>query len=169
MAVTQDILRSWRAPRAVMRQHLAQGQREDRALIYLMAGCFVVFIAQWPRLMRLAQGFGLAPGQEPPEMTRLVSYELLAWLIIWPLALYALGAVVHLLAKVFGGRGSFYGARLALFWGLLASTPAALLYGLVAGLIGPGSAAQITGVIWLIGFFWITGASLKEAEWGKNV
>ncbi|MFT5631517.1 MAG: hypothetical protein ACI9HB_002698, partial [Gammaproteobacteria bacterium] len=30
MAVTTDIMRTWRGPRAVMRDLLDQGQREDR-------------------------------------------------------------------------------------------------------------------------------------------
>ena len=52
MAATNDILRSWTRPRAVMRNLLALGPREDRALAYLMVGCLVIFVAQWPRLSR---------------------------------------------------------------------------------------------------------------------
>lgn len=164
MSVSNDILCAWRRPRDVMRTHLAIGQREDRALAYLMAGCFLVFIAQWPRLARMAQGFGAAPGEDPPALDRLFTYELLSWMIVWPLIFYAIAALIHIVAKLFRGRGTFYTARLAVFWSLLAASPAALLYGLVAGFIGPGPAAQVTGTIWLAALAIIGGISIHEAE-----
>ena len=64
MAVTTDIMRTWRGPRTVMRDLLNHGQREDRALAYLMAACIMIFIAQWPRLSRIAAGV-IAIGRLP--------------------------------------------------------------------------------------------------------
>ena len=166
MAVTTDIVRTWKGPRAVMRDLLAQGRREERALAFLMAACFVIFIAQWPRLTRKAQGFEADAGAEVLPMSELLTYELFAWMIIWPLLFYAVAAVSHLIARVVGGRGDAYGARLALFWSFLASTPLALLYGLTVGLIGYGIEANIAGAVWLLSFgvFWLQ--SLREAEFG---
>jgi len=157
MPVSRDIARSYRAPRRVMREMLAAGPREDRAIAILMAGCGLVFVSQWPSLAR-AEYLGGAP------LDRALAYGFFAWLMIMPLALYGLAAVAHLLARVFGGRGSFFGARLALFWALLASAPLILLYGLTAGLIGPGIEADIAGGAWLAAFlaFWIAG--MLEAE-----
>ena len=34
---------------------------------------------------------------------------------------YLLAALAHFGARLFGGHGSFFGARIALFWALLAS------------------------------------------------
>ena len=164
MAVTTDIMRTWRGPRAVMRDHLAMGPREDRAVAYLMAACILIFVAQWPRLSRQAAGFDAAPGTDPRGLLELMTYELFAWLMIWPLALYGLAALSHLAAKVFGGKGTFYAARLALFWSLLATTPALLLYGLVAGFLGPGPQTQVVGAIWVAAFLYIWIQSLREAE-----
>ena len=48
MAVTTDIVATYRGPAAVIRKLLAQGPREDRALVYVMAGCLIVFVAQLP-------------------------------------------------------------------------------------------------------------------------
>ena len=42
MAVSSDMLRTWRGPRAVIRDLLAQGVREDRALVYLLVGLVIV-------------------------------------------------------------------------------------------------------------------------------
>ncbi len=160
MAVALDILRAWRHPRRVMARHLDAGRREDRALIFLMLGAFLMFLAQWPRLVRLA---ALEPGT--PLDARLGG-ALLGWLFIVPLAFYALAAVSRLLARVFGGRGNAYGARLALFWALLASAPAWLLYGVLVGLVGPGGPVRAVGALALGGFFVIWLASLFESETG---
>ena len=66
MALTVDIVRTWRAPRAVIRGLLNQGRREDRAVAFVMIACFLIFVAQWPRLKRIDAGFELSPW--PPEV-----------------------------------------------------------------------------------------------------
>src|SRR6056297_601672 len=55
-------------------------------------------------------------------------------------------------------------SRLALFWTLLATTPAWLLHGLVRGFIGPGPAEQLVGAGLLLAFVTIWGICLREAE-----
>jgi hypothetical protein len=167
MPVTQDIMRTWRGPRRVMRDLLDQGRREDRAIAYLMISCFLIFVAQWPRLSRQAAGFELAPGAEVPALDRLMAYEFLAWLMIWPLFLYILAALTHLVAKILGGKGDYYGARLALFWSMLATVPVLLLHGLMAGFVGPGPQTNLIGAIWVAAFTIIWVQSLREAESGS--
>jgi hypothetical protein len=158
MAVTSDILRSYRAPRAVMRDLLRQGPREDRALVYLMLGCLLVFIGQWPRLAR--------ESHLTPELTLdlLITSALLGWLFLAPLVFYGLAALSHAVARVFGGRGNWFSARLAMFWALLAASPFWLLNGLVAGFVGPGSALTATGAVTGIAFLYIWIGGLLEAE-----
>ena len=87
-----------------------------------------------------------------------------AMLMIWPLMAYGLAGLTHLVARLLGGRGSWYSARLALFWALLASSPAWLLHGLVAGFIGPGPALSVVGGILLLAFLTIWALCLAEAE-----
>lgn len=158
MPVTHDIAATWRGPRRVMRRLQQMGPREDRALAFLMAGCLVVFVGQWPRLAREAHLTGA-------ELNPLLGATLLAWLFLAPLLFYALALVSHGVARVVGGRGTAFGARLALFWAFLAASPLILLHGLVAGFIGPGPALQAVGLFWcaIFGWFWI--ACLFEAEW----
>lgn len=157
MPVTQNITATYRGPGRVLRRLLDAGQREDRALAYLMAGCVVVFIAQLPRLAREAHLTG-------QELNMLLGATLMAWLFIAPLLLYLLAAITHVVARALRGQGSFYGARLALFWALLASSPLLLLHGLVAGFVGPGLELQIAGMAWLLvfGWFWISGLLAAE-------
>lgn len=161
MPVTTDIVRSYRRPGAVMRQHMAAGQREDRAIAILMGACVLIFVAQWPRLQREAT---LNP--EAPPLDAQLGAALFAWLFIAPLLLYALGAVVHLIAKLLGGnKGTWYTARLGLFWTLLATAPLLLLHGLVAGFLGPGLELTIVGAIFTVAFFAIWFAALRESHW----
>ncbi len=157
MAVTTDIVRTWRGPGTVLKELLAHGQREDRAIAYVMAACLIIFISYLPRIQyNVINGDG--------DFQRDASYAFLMWIMVMPLFFYGLAAVLHLLAKAFRGSGSFYSARLALFWSLLASTPALLLYGLVQGLIGPGPEANIVGGVWLAAFLWFLIQTLRIAE-----
>lgn len=157
MPVTRNIGATYRNPGKTLRGLLALGQREDRALAYLMAGCVIVFIAQMPRLAREAH----LQGQ---DLNMLLGGSLMAWVFIAPLLLYCVAALSHLVAKLFKGQGSYYGARLALFWALLAASPLMLLNGLVAGFIGPGLELQVVGLLWFVLFMWFWISGLIAAE-----
>ncbi|MEM9872455.1 MAG: YIP1 family protein [Pseudomonadota bacterium] len=159
MSISRNIVATYRGPGAVIRRLLAPGQREDRALAYVMGACALVFIAQLPRLAREAHLTG-------QELDMLMGGSLMAWIFIAPLLLYCIAFVARLVGRVVGGRGTPYGARLALFWALLASTPLLLLHGLTAGFIGPGIELQAVGLLWLCIFlwFWIGGSIAMERE-----
>ncbi|AXT26032.1 YIP1 family protein [Ruegeria sp. AD91A] len=157
MAVSSDILATYRGPGRVVRRLLEMGQREDRALVFVMAFCVVAFVAQLPSLARKAHLEGL-------ELNMLLGGALLGTVIILPLFFYALAFASFGAARLVGGRGTAYGARLALFWALLSSTPLVLLNGLVAGFIGPGPALTLVGLIWLGVFFWFWLAGLRQAQ-----
>lgn len=158
MAVTLDMLRSWRNPRGVIRAKLGAGQREDRALATLMGACALIFVAQWPRLSREAF---LQPGI--PLEARMVG-ALMACIFLLPLILYGVAAISHLVARLAGGKGNWFSARLALFWALLAVSPLMLLNGLVAGFIGQGAALSAVGFLVGVGFLYLWINMLIEAE-----
>ncbi|GGL88291.1 hypothetical protein GCM10011534_07900 [Pseudooceanicola nanhaiensis] len=157
MSALTDIAATYRGPGGVLRRLLARGQREDRALAILMAGCALVFVAQWPRLAREAHLTG-------QDLNPLLGASLLGWIIIMPLVLYLVAGVAHIIARVLGGRGSFYGARLALFWALLAASPLLLLHGLVAGFIGPGPQLVLVGALWCAVFLWFWLGGMVAVE-----
>ena len=159
MPVTSDIAATYRGPGRVLRRLLGMGTREDRALVILMAGCVVVFIAQWPRLAREAHLTG-------QDLYPLLGGTLMAWLFIAPLVFYALAFVSYGLLRALGGRLSGFDARLALFWAFLAASPLILLHGLVAGFIGPGLELKLIGALWLAVFLWFWIAGMRAAGWG---
>ena len=167
MSISNDVFRAWVRPRAVMRRLLDAGERENRALAILMAGCLLIFVAQWPRLVRLSEGIDLPAGAEMQELSQLIAYSLVSWLIVWPLIFYIAAGITRILTRVVRGKGTGYGARLAMFWAVLASTPAALLYGLLAGFNGETLGTQAVGAVWLVGFVWIWVQSLRESESGN--
>lgn len=159
MSALNDIVATYGGPRRVIRRLLDNGVNEPRALAILLAGCLVVFVAQWPRLARLAQ-------LEGQELNPLLGGALLAWLFIMPLVLYTLALISHWVLRALGGQGQPYGARIALFWALLATAPIMLLWGLTAGFVGPGPALTMVGVVWFSVFLWVWISGLAEA-WRK--
>ncbi|WP_204114227.1 YIP1 family protein [Shimia biformata] len=152
MSVTRDMMAMYRGPHRVIRRFLDMGPREDRALAILMAGCLVMFIAQWPRLSREAHLTG-------DELNPMLGGALLGWMFIAPLALYVLAFLSNLILRAVGRKPSGYATRIALFWAFLATGPILLLHGLIAGFIGPGIGLQSVGLIWVLVFlwFWISG------------
>ena len=158
MGLISDISLAWRAPGRLIRAKLGGGVREDRALALAMAVGLMVFVAQWPRLAREAH---LDPSV--PFDARMAG-ALMGAVFILPLILYLVAALGHLVARALGGAGSWFGARLALFWAMLASAPTMLLHGLVSALCGPGAVAMIIGAIVACGFLYLWLSMLIEAE-----
>ncbi|WP_050525484.1 YIP1 family protein [Pseudorhodobacter aquimaris] len=157
MAVTTDIVRSWRRPRAVMQSHLARGRSEPWAFSLLVAFMIVAFIAQWPVASRNS-----FYNPEVPLFAQMfaIGMGILALVPAW----YLLAAISRWIARALGGRGDHYGARLALFWALVVVSPLMLLQGLVKGMIGPGPGLTAVTLVTAVAFlgFWIL--NLIEAE-----
>ncbi len=160
MSVIRDILATYRGPVAVLRRRLSAGQREDRALAVLMAGCALLFVAQWPRLAREAHLKGT-------DLDVSLGGSLMALVFILPLILYGVAGLSHLIGRLGGGKGEFYSARMALFWAVLAAGPAFLLNGLMIGFAGPGPQSAVTGILALGAFLWFWLSGLIAVERGR--
>lgn len=156
MPVTTDIVATYRGPRKVVRRLMEMGRREDRLLAFLMGFAAIAFVAQLPRLSRIAH-------LEGQELDMLMGGALMGTVFILPLCLYVVAAVGQVVARLLGSGVTGYGGRLALFWALLATTPVLLFHGLVAGFIGPGPAQFGVGLIWFVLFFWFWISGLREA------
>ena len=161
MSVSNDIVRTYFAPREVQARRMA-AQREDRAIAVLLAACVLISVSQWPRLAREAFF------DSTIDLQMQMGTTFFAWVFIAPLGLYAIAALTHIIARVVGGRGTWFRARMALFWALLAASPLWLFHGLVAGFIGPGPALSGVGLLALVAFVVFWGAGLSVAEWQKQ-
>jgi hypothetical protein len=160
MAITSDIVESYRRPRTVLRRRLADGGQEPRALAVLMGACLLMFVAQWPAAARAAHLDPSVP------LDARIGGALMATLFVVPLLAYGVAALSHLVARLFGGRGTYLGARMALFWSLLAVSPLMLAQGLLGGLAGPGPALALFGLVVAAAFLFLWLNALIEAERG---
>lgn len=157
MAISSDILRSYRAPRAVLRERLALDRREGRALVYLMIACGLIFVAQWPRLARQAHFSDAIP------FDGLMAGALFGWLFLAPLFFYLVGALLGLVLRFLRRGADPFAARLALFWALLAVSPLFMVQGAIAAVTGPGALALVSGLAVLVAFVVILLAGLRAA------
>ncbi|MDF3606620.1 hypothetical protein PE067_10985 [Paracoccus sp. DMF-8] len=147
------IVQSWRAPARVFAGLCGM---PDRALIMvLMVAMLIFLIAQAPGHARAAE---LDPSV--PLSARMAG-ALFAVMFVMPLVFYLLASVVSVLSRLFPRRISAENSRLALFWALLAVSPAMLLAGMVAGLVGPGAALILCQALAGLGFLYIWGAGLR--------
>lgn len=162
MTIAAEILSTWRDPAAPVRRLLATGPREDRALAILMGAGALMFVARAPSLARAAE---LDPAV--PLDARL-GVSLFAMLFLLPLIAYGLATLIHLLLRAFGARGTAHGARVALFWALLAVAPAMLLHGLAEGLLGQTVAVRLAGLAVFGAFLWFVVRGLGAAYGGRT-
>lgn len=158
MSVTADIVESWRRPRVVVRRLLAQNS-EPFAFSLLVTGLILLFVSLAPYLAREAYYH-----PEQPLTQRLLASALAiaATVPFW----YLLAALAHLVARVMGGKGSYFGGRVALFWALVAASPALLTSGLVRGMRGTGGSADLVGYGAGLAFIALWLVMLGEAERG---
>lgn len=153
MAVTQDILRTYRSPARVVRGLRVMGQREDRAIAWLMIGCLLAAVAGMP----IAQRDVVMNGG---DIQQRILYLLFSSLLLLPLCFYLFAGIAYAVIKPFRPAMTGFGARLALFWGWLALAPLTLFYGLLAGINGPDHSGTVLvqwiGVAMAL-WFWISG------------
>lgn len=145
------IVESWWAPRRVVRGLASMPERVK--LVVLMAAMLIFLIAQAPQHARAA-----ALDPSVPFEARMGG-ALLAVMFLMPLLAYGMASLVSVLTRLTPWQLTAEDSRLALFWALLAVTPAMLLWGMVAGMVGPGPAQQITAGVAGIGFLviWVAG------------
>lgn len=157
MAVVFDIVQSWRTPRLVIARHLQRHPTEGFAFSVLVAFLLLAFVAQWPAMSRAAY---LHPEAGLTQRMVAAGLALLASIPFW----YGLAGLSHLVAQRLGGKGGYLGARLALFWALLAVAPLMLLQGIFSGFAGPGALATGAGIFILGGFSYLWLNMLIAAE-----
>ncbi len=157
MALTSDIVESWRRPGAVVRRLRSAGKSEPFVFTFLFVFLLLAFTSLAPYLSREAT---LHPDVTLYQRLFGAALGLLALIPVF----YLLAALGHLVARLMGGSGGYYDGRLALFWALTCITPAMLFLGLVRSFIGDGTAVTIIGLAIFLGFVTLYSVMLKEVE-----
>lgn len=150
MSTVRAILRSYRRPQEVLRAARASGADDATALSWLFSALGLVFVARLPGLARLSH---LSDGELP--LPGLMLGTFFGTLLVAPLLFYLLAALSNAIYRFWGGRTSATEARLALFWGLLASAPLVLLQGLTVAFMGPGAYVFFVSGLAFLAFVWI--------------
>lgn len=128
-------------------------------MVYLLLGCFIVFVSQVPGIVSFEM-----PAEDAPPRDAVLGITFFMWLFVWPLLFYLLAALSHLAARLFGGRGSFASARIALFWTVLSVAPLMLIRAGVAAFGGQGAPVMLIDSLVAFAFCTIWALTLMEAE-----
>jgi len=141
MSVIINISRTYYKPIQTYTNLFAAGASEKENLAYLLGGCIISFIAQWPAQSR--QAF---INQQPVD--ELMGAILLSNLFLLPLIFYLISAVITVFARIVGSKISGAELRLIIFWAYLATTPILLFVGLVEGFFGKNYQYFMVAALW---------------------
>ena len=160
MSVVLDILRTYRTPKSVQVRRMTGLRREGGLLAMVLTACGLIFVAQMPRLARKSS---LDP---TVGLDARLAGAFFAWMGAMPLVLSAIALRVHIVLRLVRWPATGYACRAALFWALLASTPAWLLSGLAAGLAPglPFEAVSLVAFVLFCAFLWAGMLAMKQAQ-----
>ena len=147
-----------------MRRQIASAPGEERLLAYLVTALLIIFVGRAPELLDLSVARAT---DEAPAIATISAY-LIGWFFFAPLMFYGLAALSHVVARGFSGHGTFFHARLALFWALLVVSPLALLSTIVATALPFEWLEQVLWLVKLLVFAFAWAACLSEAEGYKS-
>lgn len=168
MSVWSRILLSYRDMRLTTRGLIAERPTEARLLVFVLLSDMIFFLSRGLALV-------VSPGAAAEDALPLsIGLWLVGVLLLRTLALYTFSAVVCLVSRVFGGRGSWRETRTGVFWASLVAAP----IGVAGALVSAGLAhlepmypivaePMIAGPPLLIGvvaFVYFLAAGVAEAQ-----
>jgi hypothetical protein len=158
VSVLSDIKLAHYKPRQVMKRHLDNGIREEQTLFFAILFGLLSYLSLLPALAKHAF-------LTNESLSALAAAQFISSVFMMPLLMYGIAAVSHLILKYFGGQGDYIGARRALFWAALVTTPAILLTSIAEVYFSEISA--ILSVITTMIFIWQWFSNLKELEFNN--
>jgi len=141
-----------------MKRYLEDGIREEQTLFFAILFGLLSFLSLLPALAKHAF-------LTNESLSALAAAQFISSVFMMPLLMYGIAAVSHLILKYFGGQGDYIGARRALFWAALVTTPAILLTSIVEAYFSEIS--TILSVITTMIFVWQWVSNLKELEFNN--
>jgi len=141
-----------------MKRYLEDGIREEQTLFFAILFGLLSFLSLLPALAKHAF-------LTNESLSALAAAQFISSVFMMPLLMYGIAAVSHLILKYFGGQGDYIGARRALFWAALVTTPAILLTSITEAYFSEIS--TILSVITTMIFVWQWVSNLKELEFNN--
>ena len=141
-----------------MKRYLEDGIREEQTLFFAILFGLLSFLSLLPALAKHAF-------LTNASLSALAAAQFISSVFMMPLLMYGIAAVSHLILKYFGGQGDYIGARRALFWAALVTTPAILLTSIAEAYFSEIS--TILSVITTMIFVWQWVSNLKELEFNN--
>ena len=159
MPVMNDIVQTYTTPRNIFQSKLELNVSEGRAYAYLLAGCFVHFIAQLPELANTHLF-----GDSGISFVAASSGNFLGLVVFGPFLFFLLAGIANLLARLANRGCSWRSSRVVLFWTFLVVSPLALLNGIASAAIGVDLLSWILQVAQGLAFlsFWVLGMSVAS-------
>ena len=160
MSATREIVKAYRGFGASMRRQIESSPGEERLLVYVVIACLIYFVARVPDLL------SLSASQATEEVSSIAVFitNLVGSFFFAPLMLYGLAAMSHIIARAFKGSGSFFNARLALFWALLITAPIALITTIIQTAFPAEWLAQALWMAKFLLFAYVWACCLSVAE-----
>jgi len=155
-----DIFQTYSAPKSVLARKLADIPGEPQLLAYVVFATILSFLARLPGVID-----GNITGQ---PLEALVGANFVASIIFAPLFFYALAGLTRLASKVFGGKGSWQSARLALFWPLIALQPLLIMAQFLETLMLPALALVLGSLASGLFFLWLWYTGMQLSEWPEQ-
>ena len=141
-----------------MKRYLEDGIREEQTLFFAILFGLLSFLSLLPALAKHAF-------LTNESLSALAAAQFISSVFMMPLLMYGIAAVSHLILKYFGGQGDYIGARRALFWAALVTTPAILLTSIAEAYFSEIS--TILSVITTMIFVWQWVSNLQELEFNN--
>lgn len=158
VSILTDIKLAYYKPRNVMKRQISTGIREEQTLFFAILFGLLSFLSLLPAIAKHAY-------LTNESLSALAAAQFISSVFMMPLLMYGIAAISHLVLKYFGGQGNYIGARRALFWAALVTTPAILISSIVETYIGELSLSLsviTTGI-----FIWQWVSNLKELEFNN--
>ena len=141
-----------------MKRYLEDGIREEQTLFFAILFGLLSFLSLLPALAKHAF-------LTNESLSALAAAQFISSVFMMPLLMYGIAAVSHLILKYFGGQGDYIGARRALFWAALVTTPAIFLTSIAEAYFSEIS--TILSVITTMIFIWQWVSNLKVLEFNN--
>lgn len=160
MTLSGQVFNAYRGFGKSMHAQMALNPREEKLLFYVVLASLLGFVSQVPSILTEVA----TTTNTEMTITNQIGTKFATSMFFGPLMYYGLAALAHVIAKMFGGKGSFTDARLAFFWSLLVFSPMLLLLAALR-VVFPVPEVTIIGLIVASGLFvYCFGTCLSIAE-----